>query len=153
MIERFGIENVVGISVFDVCTVLVHLLPEVINLIKRQSCHDIETSQLICSANQLTAFYMMASLAFNKLIFSALFLRFPTISRRSQTLFWKMLQNFFHNTSNESFLAKLQALVMQNISWEVFPSNFNGIFQKFSFNNKGTAEVKVFDLVQVSLSV
>ena len=64
-----------------------------------------------------------------------------------------MLQNFFHNTSNESFLAKLQALVMQNISWEVFPSNFNGIFQKFSFNNKGTAEVKVFDLVQVSLSV
>ena len=37
-------------------------------LIKRQSCHHIETSQLICFANQLTRFYMMATLAFNELI-------------------------------------------------------------------------------------
>ena len=37
-------------------------------LIKRQSCHHIETSQLICSANQLVGFYMMATLAFNALI-------------------------------------------------------------------------------------
>ena len=35
--------------------------------IKRQSCHHIETSQLICSANQLIGFYMMATLAFNDL--------------------------------------------------------------------------------------
>ena len=35
--------------------------------IKRQSCHHIETSQLICSANQLTGFYMMATLALNEL--------------------------------------------------------------------------------------
>ena len=37
-------------------------------LIKRQSCHYKETSQLICSANQLTGFYMMATSAFNVLI-------------------------------------------------------------------------------------
>ena len=37
-------------------------------LIKRQSCHHIETNQLICSANQLTGFYMMATLAFIELI-------------------------------------------------------------------------------------
>ena len=37
-------------------------------LIKRQSCHHIETSQLTCSANQLTGFYMMTTLGFNELI-------------------------------------------------------------------------------------
>ena len=37
-------------------------------LIKRQSCHHIETSQLICSAaNQVTGFYMMVTLGFNEL--------------------------------------------------------------------------------------
>ena len=36
--------------------------------IKHQSCHHIETSQLICTANQLTGFYMMPTLAFNELI-------------------------------------------------------------------------------------
>ena len=35
--------------------------------IKHQSCHHIETSQLICSVNQLTGFYMIATLAFNEL--------------------------------------------------------------------------------------
>ena len=39
-----------------------------INGIKSPSCHHIETIQLICSANQLTAFYMMATLAFNELM-------------------------------------------------------------------------------------
>ena len=34
---------------------------------KAVNCHDIETSQFICSANQLTVFYMMQTLAFNKL--------------------------------------------------------------------------------------
>ena len=34
-------------------------------LIKR---HHIETSQLICSADQLTGFYIMTALAFNELI-------------------------------------------------------------------------------------
>ena len=36
-------------------------------LIKRQSWHRIETSQLICSTNQLTGFYMMATMVFNEL--------------------------------------------------------------------------------------
>ena len=35
---------------------------------KRQSCHHIETSQLICRANQLTGFYLMITLTFNELI-------------------------------------------------------------------------------------
>ena len=38
------------------------------SLIRRQSCHHIETSQLICKANQLTGFYMMATYAFNELM-------------------------------------------------------------------------------------
>ena len=36
--------------------------------IKCQCCPHIETSQLICSANQLTTFYMRATLTFNGLI-------------------------------------------------------------------------------------
>ena len=36
-------------------------------LIKCQSCHHIETNQLICRANQLGGFFMMATLAFNEL--------------------------------------------------------------------------------------
>ena len=38
--------------------------------IKCQCCPHIETSQLICTANQLTGFYMRATLAFNGLISS-----------------------------------------------------------------------------------
>ena len=34
---------------------------------KHQCCQHIETSQLICSANPLTGFYMMATLALNEL--------------------------------------------------------------------------------------
>ena len=37
-------------------------------LIKHQSCHHIETTQLICSANHLTDFYMVTTLTFNELI-------------------------------------------------------------------------------------
>ena len=36
--------------------------------IKRQSCYPIETSQLICRANQLTGLYKIATLAFNELM-------------------------------------------------------------------------------------
>ena len=43
------------------CDILKH------ELIKRQSCHHIETSQLICRASQLTGFYVMATLALNDL--------------------------------------------------------------------------------------
>ena len=36
-------------------------------LIKRQSCHHIETSHMIYTANQLTGSYMMTTLTFNEL--------------------------------------------------------------------------------------
>ena len=39
----------------------------IIKLIKRQSCHHIETTHLTCSKNLLTGFYMMTTLAFNEL--------------------------------------------------------------------------------------
>ena len=39
----------------------------IIKLIKRQSCHHIETTHLTCSENLLTGFYMMTTLAFNEL--------------------------------------------------------------------------------------
>ena len=39
--------------------------------IKCQCCPHIETSQLICTANQLTSFYMGETLALNRLISSA----------------------------------------------------------------------------------
>ena len=39
----------------------------IVNDKERQSCHDIETRQLICFANQLTGFYMMGTLVFNEL--------------------------------------------------------------------------------------
>ena len=41
---------------------------ETSKLIKRQSCHHIEISQLIYKANQLSGFYMIVILAFNDLI-------------------------------------------------------------------------------------
>ena len=39
-------------------------------IIKRQSCHHIETSQLICRANQWTCFYIIANLAFSEWTFT-----------------------------------------------------------------------------------
>ena len=38
-------------------------------LIKSQSCHHIETNQLICRANHMTGFYAMATLVFNELTY------------------------------------------------------------------------------------
>ena len=55
------IKNCRSISLLNVDT---ESLPE---FIKRQSSHLIETSKLICTANQLTSFYMVATLAFNEL--------------------------------------------------------------------------------------
>ena len=46
--------------------------------IKRQNCHHIESSRLICSANQLTGYYMMAILVFNELLQPG---PWPTFSR------------------------------------------------------------------------
>ena len=44
-----------------------HLISIDYLLIKHRSCHHTETSQLICSSNQLASLYMMATLAFNEL--------------------------------------------------------------------------------------
>ena len=44
-----------------------------VNNIKCQCCPYIETSQLICCANQLTLFYMRVTLAVNGLILEARF--------------------------------------------------------------------------------
>ena len=43
-------------------------IKESINFIKRQSYHHLETSQLICPANQFASFYIIAAFAFNELI-------------------------------------------------------------------------------------
>ena len=47
---------------------LIFSMSVLIKLIKCQGCHHIEPSQLICRVNQLTGFYMMATLAFNELM-------------------------------------------------------------------------------------
>ena len=50
--------------------------------IKRQSYYYIETSQLIWRANQLTGFYMMATLAFNELVLAGRFRKDPLVKTR-----------------------------------------------------------------------
>ena len=54
-------------------------------IIKRQSCRRIKTSQLICSANQFTDFYMIATLPINEL-------------RWTDSLFYNSWINPFHAT-------------------------------------------------------
>ena len=47
---------------------MLEVKPETTHLtqtIKCQCCHHIETSRVVCSANQLTGFYVMATLVFN----------------------------------------------------------------------------------------
>ena len=61
-------------------------------LIKGQSCYHIETSQLICSTNQLTGSFMMATLAFNELSSTSIQFRF-IIQKRSKSL--QLDQNHF----------------------------------------------------------
>ena len=61
---------------------------------KCQSCHHIETSQLIPKANQLTGFYMMATLALNEL---KLFTNFPYLqimTKKIKHVFLQITANF-----------------------------------------------------------
>ena len=62
--------NSLLLSHFNCVTEELNTVSNVYQLIRRQSCHHIETSQLICLANQLIGFYTMATLAFNELIIS-----------------------------------------------------------------------------------
>ena len=55
-------------DVSSVLYIFFYFLHTISWLSKCQSCHHIETSRLIYSANQLTGFYMMAPLTFNELI-------------------------------------------------------------------------------------
>ena len=65
--------------------------------IKCQCCLHIETSQLICTANQLTGFYMRATLALNRLI---LFLFFRGIFRNLSDIY-----NGAYCNNSERFLS------------------------------------------------
>ena len=64
----------------------------IVKCIKQLNASDalIETSQLICRANQLTDFYMMATLAFNELIYQRI--RFSGTLQTTYRLFFVLFQ-------------------------------------------------------------
>ena len=78
-------------------------------LIKCQSCHHIETNQLICSANQLTGFYMMETLAFNGLICSKLTIR--TIKHRQMTPLWCLYCQLLTYSEFQSIASNFEQVV------------------------------------------
>ena len=57
-----------GVGTTRISTVKLSSKVYLYQLIKRQSCHHMETGQLICRANQLNGFYMILTLAFHGLI-------------------------------------------------------------------------------------
>ena len=59
-------------------------------VIKCECCPNIETSQVICSANQLTGFYMFATLALNGLS-KLTFLDYAGLLKMNSTpqVFWR----------------------------------------------------------------
>ena len=65
----------------------------VYKLIKRQSCHHKETSQLICSANQWTGFYQIATLAFNEL----------KVVLHDQRCSYQRYRFSYHSSHNDNF--------------------------------------------------
>ena len=56
--------------------------------IKRQNCHQVDTNQLIYSANQLTGFYIMATLTINELINKTTKCNISLLSRQFYPRFW-----------------------------------------------------------------
>ena len=67
-------------------------------------CPHIETSQLICTANQLTGFYMRATLALNEL--THLYLKFKT-SAHAQiliTCYYILYTNFLTWNAVETYI-------------------------------------------------
>ena len=57
-------------------------------LIKRQNCHQVDTNQLIYSANQLTGFYIMATLTINELINKTTNCNISFLSKQFYPHFW-----------------------------------------------------------------
>ena len=72
---------------------------------KHQSCHHIETSNLICSANQLIGFYMMATLVFNELNLKQNFQIIPYVKKNKtfQTIS-KIVKISSHDIGSFSFI-------------------------------------------------
>ena len=104
---------------------------------KRQSCHLIETSQLICSANQLTGFYMIATLVFNELNIVVL-QRHRTLPKIydetcrncERLIAIKTPSQMFHRNLNTSlYLISLQRLNqnrVEHLQWSFFSKTVNG---------------------------
>ena len=78
-------------------------------LIKRLSCHHIETDQLICFANQLTGFYMIATLAFNELVHFMPLVSFYNPWKHQKTKGY--FSPCFTNPNNVIFLTSLSSIV------------------------------------------
>ena len=89
-------------------------------LIKRQSCHHVETSQLICTANLLTGFCMMTILAFKG------YLRFKTITPQNVSCD-AQIKDFFiwlYQTTADSSCHHF--IILKNIllTWTTMPCLF-----------------------------
>ena len=72
-------------------------------VIKRQSCHHIENSQLICSENQLTGFYMITTLAFNE-------------SKSTSQYFVEIISHYFCLTLLPPVFLRLPSMILLNTS-------------------------------------
>ena len=72
-----------------------------------------ETSQLICCANQLTSFYVTATLAFNGLMHYSVILVSLLILDAFSLSFWYFITNFKHAvTSLKIFFAELTCMIL-----------------------------------------
>ena len=90
-----------------------------INLIKHQSCYYIETSQLICRANQLTRFYVMGTSAFNGL--SCLTRDFTSVENRNLKKVMLLLlllqsQSFTLNSRKDEIILQCNLFLKHNIN-------------------------------------
>ena len=64
-------------------------------LIKHKRCHQIETSQLICSTNQLTGFYMIVILTLNEWRLSLVTLAKFAVSCGFDNSYWRIFRSCF----------------------------------------------------------
>ena len=149
--------------------------------IKHQSCHHIETSQLICSANQLTGVCRIATLAFNELNtswWSFIFSHCKTKNKmQQQAIFHVCLQNQqpkfqLHEISKKPSkyskmfilvplldVGKLPAISDKYIDWYrqlygiIKNPLWNGIFQMLLINHNWHAHCQLLHFLKVSISI